>query len=146
LVVNPSLIVPYNLFRREYVEKVFLNLGCLLAATAIMGGAFGSHALKARLTLEYLGIWETALRYQMYHALALIVIGLLSEKPNIPTMGLMTAGYTIFLGTILFSGSLYILSLSQIKILGIITPIGGLALIIGWLTLAVTISLARTSK
>jgi hypothetical protein len=82
----------------------------------------------------------------MYHAFALILIGLLLEKPNIPTKGLLIAGYIIFVGIILFSGSLYLLSLSQIRLLGIITPLGGLALIVGWLTLTVTISLARTAK
>ncbi|MEI6379717.1 MAG: DUF423 domain-containing protein [Cyanobacteriota bacterium ELA615] len=128
------------------VEKIFLSLGCILTATSVMGGAFASHALKSMLTVESFSIWETALRYQMYHAFALILIGLLLEKPNIPTKGLLIAGYIIFVGIILFSGSLYLLSLSQIRLLGIITPLGGLALIVGWLTLTVTISLARTAK
>jgi len=124
------------------VEKIFLSLGSALAALAIAGGAFGAHALKKHLPPESLSIFETGIRFQMYHAIALILVGLLLEKPEIPVKGLLIAGYTFLGGVLVFSGSLYALSLSGMKILGAITPLGGLALIIGWLSLSITIWLS----
>jgi len=125
------------------MEKIFLSLGSTLAALAIAGGAFGAHALKGKLSVASLDIFETGIRFQMYHSLALVVVGLLLGKPEVNPAGLLIAGYTFLGGVILFSGSLYALSLSGIKVLGVITPIGGLALIVAWLTLSITISLSK---
>ena len=99
-------------------------------------GAFASHALKDRLSEQALAIWETGTKYQMYHALALIAIALLIAR--FPSSRLfVVAGYAFISGILIFSGSLYALSLSGIKWLGAITPLGGVALIVGWGCLAV---------
>ena len=99
-------------------------------------GAFASHALKDRLSERALAIWETGTKYQMYHALALIAIALLIAR--FPSSRLfVVAGYAFISGILIFSGSLYALSLSGIKWLGAITPLGGVALIVGWACLAV---------
>lgn len=99
-------------------------------------GAFASHALKDRLSDKALAIWETGTKYQMYHALALIAIALLIARfPN--SRLFVVAGYAFISGVVIFSGSLYALSLSGVKWLGAITPLGGVALIIGWACLAV---------
>ena len=101
-------------------------------------GAFGAHALKEKLSEKYLAIWETAVQYQMFHALALIAIGILMSSKLIgPVSSLNTAGYFMIAGIVLFSGSLYVLSLTGIGILGAITPIGGLAFLVGWILLIV---------
>jgi uncharacterized membrane protein YgdD (TMEM256/DUF423 family) len=121
------------------VEKIFLGLGTLLAGLAVVGGAFASHSGLAPGSLH---IFETGIRFQMYHSFALILIGLLLGKPEIPQKGILIAGYTFLGGVILFSGSLYALSLGGISTLGIITPLGGLTLIIAWFTLSITIWLS----
>ncbi len=114
-------------------------MGSVLAALAVAGGAFASHALKKELSQEALEIFETGARYQMYHAIALMIVGLLLQKSEIPVKVLLIAGYTFLVGVILFSGSLYALSLSGNEMLGAITPLGGIALIIGWLSLSLTV-------
>ena len=113
--------------------KHFFALGAILAGLSVMAGAFGSHALKSRIEPDLLAIFETAARYQIYHALGLILIALIRE----PSTLIGVAGWLFFAGILIFSGSLYILSLSGIRWLGAITPIGGLAFIIGWLCLAI---------
>lgn len=105
-------------------------LGAIFAGLGVMAGAFGAHGLKGRLSLEYLQVFETAVRYQMYHAFGLIVIGFLSLRVEAPALKL--AGLAFIAGIILFSGSLYGLTLSGVKSLGMITPFGGLAFILGW--------------
>ena len=102
-----------------------------------MLGAFASHALKDRLSERALEIWETGTKYQMYHALALILVALLLNRLSTGSTPLIVAGYAFIAGTILFSGSLYALSLSGIKILGAITPLGGVAFITGWICLTI---------
>jgi len=116
----------------------FIIAGAVNAAIAVAFGAFGAHALKEKLSEHYLAIWETAVQYQMFHALALVAIGILMN-PSLfgPVTQLSWAGYLILAGIIIFSGSLYVLSLSGIGILGAITPIGGVAFIAGWIMLIV---------
>ena len=109
-------------------------LGAINALIAVAGGAFGAHALKDRLDARSLEIFETAARYQMYHALGMLAAAWLA------TRGLTlaaTGGWIMQAGIVVFSGSLYALSLSGEKWLGAITPLGGLAMMVGWLLLAI---------
>ena len=113
------------------MNKKFLTTGALLAGIAVIGGAFGAHFLKARLTTESLQTFETAVRYQFYHAFALIVVGILYKE--FPNKWITTAGYFFLAGIIFFSGSLYGLCASpSMKWLGPVTPLGGLCFILGW--------------
>lgn len=108
--------------------------GAVFAFLAVAFGAFGAHALKNVLTEHYAAIWETAVQYQMFHAVGLIVIGILMSKTLIgPTPLLSRAGVLMFIGVILFSGSLYVLAVTKINVLGAITPIGGVLFLISWL-------------
>lgn len=111
--------------------KLLMITGALNAAIAIALGAFGAHGLKARVDAYYLEVWGTAAEYHLYHALALLVIGGLAKLFSAST--LVTSGWVIAAGTLVFSGSLYLLVLTGQRWLGAITPIGGTALIIGWL-------------
>lgn len=116
----------------------FIIAGAVNAAIAVMLGAFGAHALKEKLSEKYLAIWETAVQYQMFHALGLIAIGILASSSLLgPITQLSWAGNLLLAGIIIFSGSLYILSLTGIGVLGAITPIGGVAFIIGWIMLII---------
>lgn len=117
------------------MTRIFLAIASMLGGIAVVFGAFASHALKDRLSANSLAIWETGTRYQMYHALALMLVALLiSRFPD--AVLLVVAGYAFIGGIFIFSGSLYGLTLTGIKWLGAITPIGGMALILGWLCLA----------
>ena len=111
----------------------FLRAGALLAGLAVIAGAFGAHLLEDALTLERLETFETAAKYQMYHALALVGIGL-TQRPE----AFKTSGYLFIAGTVVFSGSLYLLVLTDTAWLGAITPIGGVLFITGWGFLAAT--------
>ena len=116
----------------------FIIAGAINAAIAVAFGAFGAHALKEKLSAHYLAVWETAVQYQMFHALGLIAIGILMSSSLIgPITQLNWAGYLLLAGTIIFSGSLYVLSLTGIGVLGAITPIGGVAFIAGWIMLII---------
>ena len=106
-------------------------------ALAVLFGAFGAHALKTRLSPEMLQVYRTAVEYQFYHALGLLLIGLIGF--HIDSKWLRWSGILIVAGIILFSGSLYALSISGIKALGAITPIGGLSFVAGWVFLAIEI-------
>jgi len=97
-------------------------------------GAFGAHGLRTRLGPEMLAVFETGVRYQMYHALALLVLGALA--PGIAGRLATAAGWSFTAGIVLFSGSLYLLALTDVRILGAITPLGGVAFLIGWACLA----------
>ena len=113
------------------MDRVFLALGSFSGGLAVLLGAFGAHALRVRLTPIQLVSFETGVRYQMYHALALLAVGLLLL--NRPGSSLLAASGWLFAGgTILFSGSLYLLALSGQKWLGAVTPLGGVAFIAGW--------------
>ncbi|MGB2246845.1 MAG: DUF423 domain-containing protein [Alcanivorax sediminis] len=114
--------------------KVLLILGAINGALAVTLGAFGAHGLKNRVDESLLTTWSTASEYHFYHALALLLTGLLAKAFGASSM--VTAGWVIFAGMVVFSGSLYVLVLSGQKWLGAITPLGGTALIIGWLMLA----------
>ena len=110
--------------------------GAINAFIAVALGAFAAHGLKQRLGDYELGIWQTAVDYQMTHALGLILMGLLANSLNI---NLNKPSVIMLAGIILFSGSLYVLSLSGIKTLGMITPFGGLCFLIAWIWLAISI-------
>jgi len=109
-----------------------ITLGALNGAIAVAAGAFGAHGLRARLEPRALEIFETAARYQMFHALAMVLSAVIA------TRGATTAGWLFQAGIVVFSGSLYALALSDVKILGAITPVGGLAFLAGWVWLAWT--------
>lgn len=117
------------------MAKLFLTLGSLSGLLAVVLGAFGAHALKARLDSASLAIFETASQYHFYHSLALLAVGILAL--SYPASGsLRASGWLFFVGILVFSGSLYILSVTGIRWLGAITPIGGLGFIAGWALLA----------
>ena len=116
------------------MDRLFFGLGAISAFIAVAAGAFGAHGLKGRLTPEMLTVFETGVRYHMYHALALIAAGWAYSRW--PTSLVAGSGWLFVIGTILFSGSLYVLSISGIRWLGAITPFGGLAFLAGWFCLA----------
>lgn len=115
--------------------KALLLLGAINGALAVMLGAFGAHGLKNRVDASMLQTWSTASEYHFYHALALLLTGLLAKQFS-AAAGLVTAGWILFAGMLVFSGSLYLLVLSGQRWLGAVTPLGGTALIIGWTWLA----------
>ena len=122
------------------MTKTFLIGGISFAGLAVIFGAFGAHALKERISQEQLLVFETGVRYQFYHSLALIILFLLGEKLS-PSL-LQYSGVFFIIGIILFSGSLYLLSTREMSgienwksVLGPVTPLGGLCFIIGWTTL-----------
>jgi uncharacterized membrane protein YgdD (TMEM256/DUF423 family) len=117
--------------------QTFLTIAAIFAGTAVGAGAFASHALRSFLSDRALEIFETGARYQMYHALGLLAIALLLQRAEFAPPTLTYAGYALITGTLIFSGSLYVLSLSNIKWLGAITPLGGMFLIGGWGLLAI---------
>ncbi len=116
------------------MDKLFAIAGSLSALLAVVAGAFGAHALKDRLSPEMLEVFETAVRYQIYHAFGLLFVAWAISRwsPSIPP----ATGWMFIAGTVLFSGSLYVLSLAGIRWLGAVTPLGGVAFIVGWLLLA----------
>jgi len=116
------------------MDRLFFTLGSLSAGLAVALGAFGAHALKARLAPDLLAVYETGVRYQLTHALALLAVAWACTRW--PGAAVTTSGWLFVAGTVLFSGSLYALSLSGIRGLGAVTPIGGVAWIAGWLCLA----------
>ena len=118
------------------MTKMFLAIASIFGGLSVGAGAFASHALKYKLSERALEIFETAARYQMYHALALLLVALLINQTESSQPSLVIAGWAFIIGIVVFSGSLYALSLTDIKVLGAITPLGGLAFIIGWGTLA----------
>jgi uncharacterized membrane protein YgdD (TMEM256/DUF423 family) len=116
------------------MSRAFFVAGALSACVAVGLGAFGAHGLRARLTPDLLATFEVGVRYQMYHALALLGVAWAAGRW---TSGAIAAAGILFVaGTIVFSGSLYLLALTGQKWLGAITPLGGLAFIAGWLALA----------
>ena len=117
--------------------KLFLSLGSISGALAVMIGAFGAHGLKNKLCEEMLAIYKTGVEYHFYHTLALLAVGLFALHHK---SALLTAcGWSMTAGIIIFSGSLYALSISGVKVLGAITPIGGLCFIAGWVLLALAV-------
>ena len=115
--------------------KLFVSLGALAAALGVALGAFGAHALKARLSADMLAVWQTAVQYHLWHALGLVAIGLLAQ--HLPaSVPVRVAGWLMVAGIVLFSGSLYALALSGTRWLGAVTPLGGACLIVAWLVVA----------
>lgn len=113
--------------------RTWLALGALSGFVAVAAGAFGAHALKARVSADLLVIFETGCRYQMYHALALLAVGVLAERQ--PANALTIAGWAFVVGTLLFPGSLYALALTGARAWGAVTPLGGVAFLVGWAAL-----------
>ena len=116
------------------MDRIFWTIGASLGALGVAGGAFGAHALKARLTPEMLTVFETGVWYQLIHALALLAVGWAGTQWASPAIA--AAGWLFVAGILLFSGSLYALSLTGVRVLGAVTPFGGVAFIAGWLALA----------
>jgi uncharacterized membrane protein YgdD (TMEM256/DUF423 family) len=115
-------------------DRLFFALGALSALLAVAAGAFGAHALRARLVPDMLTVFETGARYHMYHALALLAAAWAVSRW--PGGAAVTAGWLFVAGTLIFSGSLYLMSFTGHRWLGAITPLGGLAFILGWTALA----------
>src|SRR5437868_5829233 len=119
------------------MQKIFLAIGSSLATVGVVLGAFGAHALKEKLAPEQLQVFETGVRYEMYHAFALIIVALLYDKFN--QQFLNYSGYLFIIGIIFFSGSLYLLASRNIlgieswRFLGPVTPLGGLCFIAAWI-------------
>ena len=116
------------------MDRLFICLGSLSAFIGVALGAFAAHALKARVSVDLLGTFEIGVRYQMYHALALLAVGIVYGRW--PSALASAAGWLFLGGTLLFCGSLYALALSGARWLGAIAPLGGMALLAGWLCLA----------
>ena len=114
--------------------KGYIIIACLFAALALLFGAFGSHALKERLSAQSLEVYDIATRYLMFHALGIFLIALLGFQ--LPKESLEKPVTMMIVGTSIFSGSLYLIAMLDLKKLGMVTPIGGLLLIVSWLLLA----------
>ncbi len=119
------------------MNRTFLLIGSLAGFTAVALGAFGAHALRGRLTPDMLAVFETGVRYQMYHALAVIATGLMAARMD--KWLIVMAGWLFTAGIVLFSGSLYAIALTGATGLGAITPIGGVLLLLGWACLALAV-------
>ena len=117
--------------------RIFLGFAAILAGLSVAAGAFASHALKEKLTERALEIFETGAKYQMYHSLALLLVAVLLSRAEASQTSLIAAGFAFIIGIGIFSGSLYGLSLSGINWLGAITPLGGVAFLVGWVCLAI---------
>lgn len=120
------------------MAKIFVIIGAICAFLSVAIGAFGAHGLKDKLSQHYLSIFETGVQYQMMHALGLILIGILADKMIQGQSALLNwAGWLMLAGIIVFSGSLYLLSITKVSILGAITPIGGVAFLVSWLLIVI---------
>ncbi|MGH7547661.1 MAG: DUF423 domain-containing protein [Gemmatimonadales bacterium] len=116
------------------MDRVFTVAGALSALVAVAAGAFGAHALRSKASADLLAVFETGARYQMYHALAVLAVAwAVTRWPGAPVRA---AGWLFVAGTVLFSGSLYLLALTGTRWLGAVTPVGGLCFLAGWLALA----------
>ncbi|CAM4492799.1 uncharacterized membrane protein YgdD (TMEM256/DUF423 family) [Paenibacillus endophyticus] len=116
--------------------QTFVMLGCIFMVLAVAIGAFGAHALKSKLTPDKLKVYEVGVQYHIAHALGLILVGMLvSHYPD--EQVIVTGGWFLAAGILLFSGSLYALSVAKARFLGPITPLGGLSFMIGWVLIAV---------
>ena len=113
------------------MERTFLLAGAVAGFIAVAFGAFGAHGLRTRLSPEMLAVFETGVRYQMYHAFALLIVA--AAIGHVGTARLLVlAGWSFFIGVVLFSGSLYVLALTGVGMLGAVTPFGGLLFLLGW--------------
>ncbi len=116
------------------MDRIFFGVGAVSAGLAVALGAFAAHGLRARLSPEALQTFETGARYHMYHALALLAVAWAVTRW--PGTAVSVAGWLFIAGTLLFSGSLYLLAITGVRMLGAVTPVGGFAFILGWLALA----------
>ena len=119
------------------MTQFFLTIAAIFGGLSVAGGAFGAHALREKISERSLEIFDTGAHYQMYHALALLLVAMLMSRLENPPTTLLVSGWLFIIGVVIFSGSLYALSLTGIKSLGAVAPLGGLALILGWAALAV---------
>jgi uncharacterized membrane protein YgdD (TMEM256/DUF423 family) len=120
------------------MDRTFLLAGAVAGLIAVGFGAFGAHGLRGRLTPEMLAVFETGVRYQMYHALALLLVSALATRAaGTADVAYRAAGWLFVAGIVLFSGSLYLLAVTGVTVLGAITPIGGVAFLAGWASLIV---------
>ena len=118
----------------------FLIAGAVNALLSVAFGAFGAHMLEGRVAEKYLDTWQTAVQYQMFHSIGLMVVAILMSSTLLGPLGSLSwAGYLMLAGIVIFSGSLYVLSLTGLSVLGAITPIGGVAFIAGWIMLIIAV-------
>jgi len=115
-------------------DRWFALAGSVSALIAVAAGAFGAHALRQRLAPDLLAVFETGVRYQMYHALGLLAVAFAAGRWSAPQIS--WAGWLFLAGIVVFSGSLYVLSLTGMRWLGAVTPLGGLCFLAGWICLA----------
>lgn len=125
------------------VGSTLLATACLLMAAGVAVGAFGAHALRTRLAPDLLAIYETGVRYHLVHAMAAVLSVLLARATGPGQRRALGAGWLFTIGTVVFSGSLYLLALTGQRWLGAVTPVGGLCWIAGWLLLAVSALMRR---
>ncbi len=126
---------------RQITVRLFGVLGAIFGLLGVAFGAFGAHGLEGRLTAEDLAIFETGVRYQMYHALALLLVTALWDRAE--RTGATQAGWAFIVGIVVFAGSLHLMVLTGAQWLGAITPLGGLAFLVGWVALAKSLFRAR---
>jgi uncharacterized membrane protein YgdD (TMEM256/DUF423 family) len=119
--------------------KLFLILGGINAALVVMLGAFGAHGLKTKISAEMLAVYQTGVHYHLFHALGLLVVGLVATQ-MVDSVYLKWSGWLMLVGIILFSGSLYVLSVSGLRWLGMVTPFGGVAFIAAWIVFVIAIA------
>lgn len=119
------------------MTQIFVSLAAVFGGLSVAAGAFASHALREKISERSLEIFDTGARYQMYHALALLLVALIISRLESPQPILVASGWLFIIGIVIFSGSLYALSLTGVKILGAITPLGGVAFLAGWGALAI---------
>ena len=117
------------------MDRTFLWVGALAGFVGVALGAFGAHGLRTKLSGEMLTVFETGVRYQMYHALAILIVALAAAR--LDGWLIRAAGWLFTAGIVLFSGSLYALALSGVTVLGAVTPLGGLAFLAGWAALLI---------
>ena len=117
------------------MHRTFLLIGALAGVVGVALGAFGAHGLRARLTPDMLAVFETGVRYHMYHALAILGVASVAERLQASRL-VLASGWFFLAGIVLFSGSLYLLAVTGVRVLGAITPFGGVAFLLGWGCLA----------
>jgi len=117
------------------MHRLLLSFAAFSGFLSVSLGAFAAHGLKHHISAESLAIWQTGVQYQMYHALALLAVGLLFQHRA--SKALKLSGLAFILGSFLFSGSLYVLALGAPRVFGLVTPVGGLSFLIGWALLLV---------
>lgn len=117
----------------KMMNRKFLLIGAVSGFLAVALGAFGAHGLKSHVSAEMLAVWQTGVQYQMFHTLALLAVSLLGGR--VADRWLNLSGWMMVLGIVLFSGSLYLMTLSGVRWLGVITPFGGLSFLAAWFCL-----------